>query len=156
LSGMPLWRGLYGLLLSPGKSVFLYSPPLAVAVFGLAALARRRPAFAAAFVATFAPVLLLYGRFLNWDGDWAWGPRYLTFALPTLCLPLAVLIDRAHGQAKGRRPLVALLAAAFAAGLAVQVIGGALYWGHWFRIASTMITEWLGKPPCGPPPNPDG
>jgi hypothetical protein len=31
----PLWKGLYGFLLSPGKSVFVFAPPLILALAGL-------------------------------------------------------------------------------------------------------------------------
>jgi len=33
----PLWKGLYGFLLSPGKSVFIFAPPLLLALAGCAA-----------------------------------------------------------------------------------------------------------------------
>ena len=42
----PLYIGLYGLLLSPGKSVFLYAPILLAAIFGWFPLRRRHAALA--------------------------------------------------------------------------------------------------------------
>jgi hypothetical protein len=49
-----------------------------------------------------------------------------------------------------RRWLAVLLACVLAAGLAVQIIGSALYWGHWLRIASAASDQWLGRPRCTP------
>jgi hypothetical protein len=151
LGGMPLWRGCWGLLFSPGKSVFLYSPPLVVGLFGMAALARSHGRFVVALLAALGPVFLFYCGYLNWDGDWAWGPRYLTFALPALCLPIAMIFDslRAALPAAGRLRALAVTATC-AAGLTVQIIGCSLYWGYWFRIASAASEQWLGLPHCAP------
>jgi len=152
IGGGSFWRGFWGLLFSPGKSIFLYSPPVAVGVVGLYGLFRRHPAHGVALAAAILPVFVVYASYMWWDGDWGWGPRYLTFALPALCLPLAALIE----AASARRRLAWLIGAAFAAGLAVQVIGSSLYWGHWFRIASAASVNWLGQPRCAPAPGAAG
>src|SRR5215470_5940264 len=129
IGGGQIWRGLWGLFFSPGKSIFLYCPPLVLAAVFLPRLARRNAAFVVALVAAFVPVLLVNARFVHWDGDWAWGPRYLTFAVPAFCVPLALAVE-----ARGRT-LGALAACVLAAGIAVQVVGAAFHWGYYFRIA---------------------
>lgn len=135
------WIGLWGLLLSPGKSVFLYSPPLVAALFGVPALWRRHRLALLAILAALVPVVAVYARFIFWHGDYAWGPRYLVFAVPTLLVPLALVLDRLRGRA-----LAALLAPLLAAGLAVQLLGNAFYWDHWIRISKEVSSGWLGKP----------
>ncbi|HEV2125769.1 MAG TPA: phospholipid carrier-dependent glycosyltransferase, partial [Chloroflexota bacterium] len=47
----PLWSGLYGLLISPGKSLFLYSPPLLLALVGAVLFFRRHRERAFIFLA---------------------------------------------------------------------------------------------------------
>jgi len=90
----PLLDGLKGLLLSPGKSIFLYAPVVVLAVLS-AALNRRawtlETALCTALVAT---NLIVVGRVSFWSGDAAWGPRYLQETLPLMLVPLAYSIDR--------------------------------------------------------------
>ena len=84
-----VFAGLWGQLFSPGKSVFLYSPPIVLALMGARRFWRHRPEAALAVALLVGPVVLLYSFYLFWSGDWAWGPRYLVFALPALLLPVA-------------------------------------------------------------------
>lgn len=138
-----LWVGAWGLLLSPGKSLFLYAPPLVVAVLGARDFGRRAPRAAAILLATILPVFLLYAKFPFWHGDFAWGPRYLVFACPVLLLPLGFWIDRPPGAARAwLRPLV--LGAALCAGVVVQIAGSAFYWDHFIRLSLAARPAWLG------------
>jgi len=85
--------GLLTLLVSPGKSILLYSPPLILGFLGFRSLRRRKPELAAAvFVATV--VLTLFISSISFvGGDWCWGPRYLVVLLPlwALSFPFAWL-----------------------------------------------------------------
>jgi hypothetical protein len=87
LFGVPL-VGLYGLVVSPAKSIILYCPPIVLALIGL----RRMMAFEHC---RFAPVfgclvlhLTLVSSLRFWAGEWAWGPRYLVASLPLACIGL--------------------------------------------------------------------
>ena len=142
----PLVR-LWGMFLSPGKSVFLYSPPL---VLGLAALPRlwrdhRRACLAV--LATAGPVIAVYSRY-KLNGDYAWGPRFIVFVVPALALGFAVLLD-AWLVEPARRVRRAVLALVVALGVAVQVLGNAFYWDHYIRITMDARTAWLGTPNRG-------
>jgi hypothetical protein len=137
--------GLMGLFLSPGKSLFLYSPPLIVSLLALPRALRSRPgSWFWAFLLTAGPVVWFYSRFLFWSGDWCWGSRYVLFIIPPLLLPAVFLLD----DYLPRRRLVALgtTVVVFAAGLAVQVVGGFFYWDHFIRIAQDVQRQWLGQP----------
>jgi hypothetical protein len=94
----PLPDGLYGLLLSPGRGMFWYAPPLALAVAGFAPLWRRdwRAALLCALMA--AVHLAFYARLDTWHGAGAWGPRFLNTVLPFLALPLAAFLATLRGQ----------------------------------------------------------
>lgn len=87
-----LAEGLYGLLLSPGKSVFLYAPVALVAVVAVPAAARRRPAEVAMLAALILANLAIFARFPYWHGDAAWGPRYLMITLPVTVLLVAPVL----------------------------------------------------------------
>jgi hypothetical protein len=119
----PLLVGLQGLLLSPGKSVLLYAPPLLLALPGAAALWRRgERAVVLLCLGLFLSHLLLYARWGEWQGGGVWGPRFL---LPVVA-PLLVLAAGLWPRAARPRPAllagVALLALLGFAGN----LGGAL------------------------------
>ncbi|MDQ3367710.1 MAG: hypothetical protein M3680_19990 [Myxococcota bacterium] len=80
--------GALGLLVSPGKSMFLYSPPLLLAIVGWRALYAREATFARAVLLVVGVHFLIIACLAFWAGDWAWGPRYLVVTLPLVCLAL--------------------------------------------------------------------
>lgn len=141
-----LWSGLWGLFLSPGKSIFLYSPPILVALFGLRPLWREHRTTALAFLVTGLPMVLLYGKLVVWHGDWSWGPRYLTFLLPMAIFPAALVLQQLAREHR-RRMLAAVTAGMLAVGGFVQVLGNAFYWDHYIRLVVFQAArQWLGQP----------
>ena len=106
--GSSLVSGLWGLLFSPGASIFLYSPVAMLAVIALVAMRHRLPRLVwqvAVLVGTFT---LFYAQMASWAGGRSYGPRYLVPFLPLLCVPLASWI--AGFAPRGRRWLVACCA----------------------------------------------
>lgn len=80
-------RGLAVLLASPGKSVLLWAPVLALSI----ARWRKAPAPLAIGVLTSAVCgLVFYGAYLFPEGGYAHGPRHLVPIIPLLLLPAAV------------------------------------------------------------------
>jgi hypothetical protein len=129
----------WGFLFSPGKSIFLYTPPLVLAVLGLPRFWRSHRVTVLAMLATIVPVMFVYTRFPAWPGDWSWGPRYVVFAVPVLLLPAISFLSTA------RWPGRSLAAGLLVAGLCVQILGNAFYWDHFLRIALDVRTKWLGQ-----------
>jgi 4-amino-4-deoxy-L-arabinose transferase-like glycosyltransferase len=93
----PLYVGLYGFLLSPGKSIFWYAPILAPAVYGWKFLWRKSPKITAVLAMLIASYLLFYSHYHWWPGGGAWGPRFMVELLPFLMIGLAALVDDGLG-----------------------------------------------------------
>jgi hypothetical protein len=121
----PLYVGLYGFLLSPGHSIFVYSPLLLLAPWSLRRLWRERRAEALVVLALTLTFLVSFSRFTGWTGLWsAPGPRYQLVSVGLLLLPLGLWLDRS----RSRGPWLAV-AALGAAGLFVQVVLMSVSWG---------------------------
>jgi hypothetical protein len=141
--GEQLPIGLWGLFLSPGKSVFLYNLPLVVALLALPHAWRTRSRdWAVALLLTAAPVVLVYSRFYFWAGDWCWGPRYIMFLVPIALLPAVFLLDDLLRSP--RAWTLPAWAGVLALGAWIQIVGAAFYWDHFIRIAQDVQTQWLG------------
>jgi len=83
------WAGFAGLLFSPGRSVFIYSPALIAGVATLATFRRRDRSTMWLLVGEFVIVFVFYSSLVNWDAERSYGPRYLLPVIPLLILPLA-------------------------------------------------------------------
>ncbi|MCU1280564.1 MAG: hypothetical protein JWM53_4110, partial [bacterium] len=118
-----LLQGLDGLLLSTGKSIFLYAPLAILAPPSLVWLWRTHRAEAQLVLAVSAAVLLAAAQLDDWHGDPTWGPRR---ALPLVPLVLEAVALAWHARASGRAPrrrASAALVLLTAVGIAVQTIG---------------------------------
>lgn len=111
--GNPL-IGLPGLLVSPGKGVVWYSPPVLLALFGFRRLRAHAPALGATLLASAATLIPFLSCILFFGGDWCWGPRYLLPILPLWSLPLAFL--------RPTRAMKLATVALVGAGLSVQLL----------------------------------
>lgn len=112
----PFYVGLQGFLVSPGKSIFIYMPPLLLAIFGIPRLWKRDRAIAALAVGLPLLYLLFYMRYTQWEGGLCPGPRYLLPFLCVTCLALGPLLET--GRQSARRWLAIL----GGLGFVVQVI----------------------------------
>jgi hypothetical protein len=106
--GSSIASGLWGLLLSPGASIFLYSPITILAVVALVRLRHRFPRLVWQTAALAGIFTLFYAQMASWAGGRSYGPRYLVPFLPLLCVPLASWI--AGLPARRRRWAVACCA----------------------------------------------
>ena len=108
----PLFTGLYGFLLSPGKSIFIFAPPVILALAGLRRLWKLDRG--AATVAMLLPLIyiLFYARYTQWEGGYCVGPRYLVPSIVLLCLGLGPILADAAPSTK-KIALFALVLGAF-------------------------------------------
>lgn len=113
------WQGIAGLLISPGRGLFLYAPVLLLALPAIPTFYRRSRPEAALAGAVVLAHLLLYGKWFMWHGGYAWGPRFMIPALPFLVMSMAPVIEWTRESAWWRRAFYVL---AILSGL-IQLIG---------------------------------
>ncbi len=146
----PILTGLYGFLFSPGKSVFIFAPPVILALAGLRRLWRRDRALATLAVIFPAVELLFYAKYSQWEGGYCVGPRYLVPATVFLCLALGPVLADAWQKSKVRdrkssrwfAPLGGLVQAVSLATsfMEDQVPRGRYYDAHWdYRLSYSLI-----------------
>lgn len=95
----PPLLGLYGLLFSPGKGVFLYTPLLLLSLAALPLFWRKHPPLAAMLALWWLAYLAFYAPYNFWTGGVNWGPRFLLPLIPVSMLPLAALLSESRGRA---------------------------------------------------------
>ena len=133
----PMLTGLYGFLLSPGKSVFIFAPPAILALAGLGKLWRRDRGLAALAVALPLMDLFFFAKYSQWEGGYCVGPRYLVPALVLLCLGLGPVLTEGRTAIKiGGGVLLVLGALVQGVSLATsfmedQAPRGRYYDAHW-------------------------
>ena len=92
LLSYPILAGIYGFLLSPMRSVFLYSPPLIGALFGWRRFITERGKTAVFLLSIPLLYLLVYSKWFGWHGGYAWGPRYMVSVTGFFLIPFIYLI----------------------------------------------------------------
>ena len=88
------WLGFFGLLFSPGKSIFLFNP---LAIFGCLAftfLLREQRKTAFLFGWLIISHLILFSFWHSWQGGMSWGPRLMLVIMPFLVLPVGFLFKK--------------------------------------------------------------
>lgn len=93
-TGTDLVTGLTGLILSPGKGVFYYSPVAFLFFMAVRSFFRTDTKMAICFITLICSYFLFYAKNIYWHGDWAWGPRYLLAILPYFVIPVAPLLEK--------------------------------------------------------------
>jgi hypothetical protein len=122
----PFLRGLFGQVLSPGKGLLWYAPPIWLGLIGLPSFARRRPRAALLCGGVVLGYVLFHSPYTYWGGGWSWGPRFLIPVLPFALLPAGSLLSRQ----KLSRIVELALAAILAVGFLVQLPAVGSYYAH--------------------------
>ena len=96
------------LLLSPGRSLFLYSPPVLLSLFGLRTFFRERREVAINVYAVILINFLLFSLWYWWHSRGAWGPRFQFATVLFLMFPAAYWLNRHWSLVSGRYRWVAI------------------------------------------------
>lgn len=116
--------GLAGVLVSPSRGLFVFSPFLALALVGILwRPARLRPLFWLGLGSS-AALVALVARQGNWWGGWCFGPRLLVDAVPGLAVALVLTLAARPASAWPRRLVVAGLVVLGAASVAIHTVQG--------------------------------
>lgn len=95
---LPSALHLYALLVSPGKGLLLYAPPLLTAIGGWASAWRVHRSEILAIGLHALSFLLFYSSWYSWHGGWSWGPRFLVPLLPLLMIGLGKIVLTRRGR----------------------------------------------------------
>ena len=119
------WEALHGFLLSPGMSVFVYSPVLLLVPWMFAPFWRQHRAEALTVVALAVTSLGFYSAYRLWTGLYTCpGPRYLVPVVVVALLPLGPWLDLARARA-----LRVAFFALVALGVGVELLTTVVSWG---------------------------
>lgn len=125
----PLLVSLPAALVSPGMSVFVYSPLLLLAPWCVPVMWRLHRAETLAFAALALSFLVAFSSFTGWTGLWSSpGPRYQVVGVALFLLPLGLWLDAADGRASRRRRWIAV-AGLGGMGLVLQLALMSVRWG---------------------------
>jgi hypothetical protein len=126
----PLHEGLAGILVSPGRGLFIYSPILLVALVGMVMVWKdSRPVLLRYVSLAPLPIVFLIAKWTNWWGGGSYGPRLLADITPFLCLFLFPPFEKAQSR-RFLRYLFACLATLSIGLHALRVFGGGDWNGH--------------------------
>ncbi|HZD41167.1 MAG TPA: glycosyltransferase family 39 protein [Terriglobales bacterium] len=156
-SGTQLLTGLQGLLLSPGKGIFYYSPVALLFFPAIIPFYNRHRILAASFVTVSISYLLFMSKNIYWHGDWAWGPRYLLAILPFLIIPAVALLEK-HNN--GSKPFLwkTTIYGIFVVGFVIQVAAVSVNYYNYFlnlqveKKVSFNVIQGIGVPDIIEPP----
>lgn len=145
-SQMSLREGLPGVLVSPSRGLFVYSPVLLFSLAGIVVVWLRGPALWRALSLGPPLVVLVIAKWLTWWGGHSWGPRLLGDVTPILCFflyPVVPLLER--------RRLAKIVFVILALGsIAAHALGAWLYDGRWDGLVTdrryAQLWPWADSP----------
>lgn len=141
----PLLVGLHGILLSSGRSFFLYSPVCLLACFGVQRFGRRQKVELWLIAGVVLPLLVLYAKWWSWHGGWEWGARFFIFAIPLLMwvsVPALQRLERCRRRAPGGAWRGAGFAGLIAVAVGIQCLGVLIHPGACWLLYSRELHMW--------------
>ncbi|MCA9440928.1 MAG: hypothetical protein KC964_09000, partial [Candidatus Omnitrophica bacterium] len=118
---IPILHALWIYLLSPGKGIFWYSPPLLAALLVWPQFFKRDRFLCLGFAWIVLAYVLIIGKWQNLGG-WCWGPRHLFQISPFLLFPLPLLFCPTLSEGLRKTGKI-LLGVTIVLGILVQVSG---------------------------------
>jgi hypothetical protein len=140
--------GLYGYLFSPGRSIFLYSPPIILSLFAWSRFCQQQRREAVLFAVVSVVYLLFFSSYGRWHGDWCWGPRFLFLLIPLWMIPIGYLLTS--------RRAIALAVGLTVLGVGVQILGVTVNYSYvqwdWIGMNLSPPDAYLFDPAISPIP----
>lgn len=124
------FEALLTMLVAPGRSILLYSPPIVLGLFAWTELRRRDPDTAMFVLALAGTRLILVACRSDWHGGWGIGPRYLVPIVPFSLLALVGPLERWRELTRTHRWTYS------------TVIAGSIALQAWLAIHSIFQSMW--------------
>jgi hypothetical protein len=121
------WKGLIGLLLSPGAGLIFYFPPVILFLVASKYLYKENKGLFFLIVYVIFMNWLYFGTLsysepISWSGGLAWGPRYLIPVLPFITIAFGTFLTRLKNK-NNRLFLKVLIITVCVAGFIINSIG---------------------------------
>ncbi len=120
----PLWEGLAGLLFSPNRGLFIFSPILLLSLLGIRALIKdERMRMAIPLMMSQLIIVLFESKHFDWWGGWSFGCRHLSDSVVVffiMAIPAVAIVKRSM-------VLTVCFACALLFSVGVQVLGAFSY-----------------------------
>ena len=153
LFNTPIFSGIAGVLVSPGRGLLVYSPVFMVLIVSMI-VAWREPRYLYLRYLSVAPLLLLIvvSKWTGWWGGDCYGPRLLADVTPILCFLLYPTIDYFKGKKAVKYVLIALAVLSIgmhAVGAAREGVVGEKTWTAHYEIGRhpERLWSWGDSPP---------
>ncbi|RLC81549.1 MAG: hypothetical protein DRI61_03740 [Chloroflexi bacterium] len=146
---IPSFKGLMGLLFSPGWGLFLFSPVLLLTIPGIPGFFRKHFWEALLLVGAAWVYILGCTRQPLWWGTWNWGPRQVNPILPMFTLPLAETL-RLYGGRRAFKIVLGILLVVSVALAGMQTLVAYPFYQVAFRSGITDVEftwNWHTSPP---------
>jgi len=142
----PFTEGISGLLFSPSRGLFVYSPILLLSVGGILIACSKGPSFLKFFSLGALLVVALHSKFSQWWGGYCYGPRYFADLAPFLCFLLYPVCQRMEKQ----RLLMCAFIALGLLSIGLHALGAFWYDGSWDSQLNQQnlyrLWEWSDSP----------
>lgn len=144
---IPLLEGLSGLLLSPSRGLFVYSPVLLFSLVGIGRAWGKGPSVLKPLSLGPLLVLLVYSKWFMWWGGHSYGPRMLADITPLLCFFLYPVCE----ELERRRLLKGTFLLLAGLSIGAHTLGAFFYDGRWDQRAEIdrnypRLWSWKGSP----------
>lgn len=130
----PILEGLAGLLISPSRGLFIYTPIFVFSTAGMYFYLKERKKYSKVYpvMAVFIVLqIILISKWFSWYGGWSYGPRLLTDISP----PMVLFLIPAFRNIRFNTLMKVVLTIALTSSIFIQIIGAFFYpRGFWDRI----------------------
>lgn len=149
----PLFAGIAGVLVSPGRGLLVYSPVFVFSMVGMI-VAWREPKYLYLRYLSFVPILLfiVVSKWIGWWGGDCYGPRLLADVTPILCFLLYPAVDYYKGKKVVKYAIIALAALSIGMhtiGAGRDRVAGEKTWTAHYEIGRhpERLWSWRDSPP---------
>ncbi|GAB4566810.1 MAG: hypothetical protein Kow0047_18510 [Anaerolineae bacterium] len=147
----PLWQGLWGLLLSPYRGLFWYTPLTFAAIPAFASFLKRHRAEAIVVGGSALALTIMYSLWWMWWGGFAWGPRFLVPLCPYIAMSIAPWWH-AYWDGRLARGARWFLVAIVVASTVVQLLAVVANFAQYeIMLRDLYPTDWRNPLTYGPP-----